>query len=431
MAGSTEAAAEGVAEGEQGSSSFLGGWTAPNHEASDALAELRRRMQAVIGGPEGAPVSRAHGSLPFDAVERPEGRLWLRQVTLPFDFAVGRAAAQPARAAAPELLALLGLDASLSAAPPERALYFDTETTGLGVGAGTVAFLIGVGWFGAAGLTLEQLFVREPADEPAALGYLRERAEGASLLISFNGKAFDWPLLLDRYVMNQLPPPAARPHLDLLHVARRLHRARLGSCRLQVLEREVLGFTREGDVEGAEIAARYAHFLRSGDEGALTQVVQHNLWDVASMVALVGLYGEPLEALHPLDLVGAARTFQRGNNMAAAQAAAERALARGAGAPGLELTARLAKARGDRARALRDFEALTREVDDPAVRLELAKLYEHHARDPLRALGQVEAGTGEEPRATEKRRARLTKKLDRQLAEAAARIQRARRAAAH
>jgi len=146
----------------------------------------------------------------------------------------------------------------------------------------------------------------------------------------------------------------------------------------------------------------------------------------ASMAALVGLYGEPLEVLHPLDLLGVARTLKRGKQLDRAVSVTQRALDRGAGHQALELRAQLAKARGDRARALSDFEALMQEVNDAATRLELAKLYEHFVGDPGRALELVEQGTDEDPIPLAKRRARLAKKIEQNLEEPVKR-QRARR----
>jgi len=231
----------------------------------------------------------------------------------------------------------------------------------------------------------------------------------SELLVSYNGKAFDWPLLKTRYVMNRREIPADLPHLDLLHIGRRLHRARLGACRLKTLESEVLGFERGVDVDGGDVPARYAHFLRTGDEEALRQVVDHNAWDVVSMAALVGLYGEPFDLMHAEDLVGFARTMKRAGALSVAERAADRALELGAQGA-LKIRGAVHKARGDRARALRDFEALAGEVDDPALRLELAKLYEHFVKDPRRALEVLEQGTGEAGEAAEKRRRRLERK---------------------
>jgi tetratricopeptide (TPR) repeat protein len=258
-------------------------------------------------------------------------------------------------------------------------------------------------------LHVEQLLLRSPGDEPALLDILTARLATTEMLVSYNGKAFDWPLLKARYVMNRRAIPRDLPHLDLLHIGRRLHRARLGACRLKTLESEVLGFDRGVDVEGADVPARYAHFLRTGDEQALREVVEHNAWDVVSMAALVGLYGEPFDLMHGEDLVGFAKTMKRAGALAVAERAAERALELGA-TRALKVRGDVHKARGDRARALDDFEALAQDIDDPALRLELAKLYEHFVKDPARALQILDQGTGEAESAAEKRRQRLERK---------------------
>ena len=386
-------------------------------DRADVLAALRAKMAAILDQP--APVPRppadpSAGLLPFVREEHRSGVLYRRSLRLAPSHHVGRVPVDAARAARPELLSLLALDTMLTGVRPERALYLDTETTGLGAGSGIWPFLVGMGRFDEAGyFEVEQLLLRSPADEPALVAHVRQRVEEAELIVSYNGKTFDWPLLVTRAVMCRVRPLPARPHLDLLHVARRLHRERLGVCRLVTLESEVLGFVRGPDIEGGEVPARYAHFLRTGDEEALLAVVEHNAWDVASMAALVGLYGEPFDLLHPEDLVGLAATLKRAGALAVAERAADTALDRGASPRALRVRGSIAKAKGDRARALVDFEAFSAEIDDPGVRLELAKLYEHFVKEPSRALALVELGTGEPAEASAKRRARLERKARR------------------
>jgi len=383
----------------------------------DVLAALRRKMAEILEQPPPAPRPPADPSrtaLPFTREVTASGLLHRRRVVLPRSFRVGRVPVDAAFSAAPELLALLALDVSLGSCRTPRALFLDTETTGLGSGGGVWAFLVGMAAFDAEGrLEVEQLLLQSPADETALVERVTERVAAADFVVSYNGKTFDLPLLASRAVMCRLPPLPVRPHLDLLHVARRLHRQRLGACRLVTLESEVLGFVRGPDIEGGEIPARYAHFLRTGDEEALASVVEHNAWDVASMAALVGLYGEPFELLHPTDLLGMARTLKRAGALSEAERAAETALGRGAGPEALRVRGSIAKARGERAQALADFEAFSAEASDPAVRLELAKLYEHFLRLPSRALEILEEGTGEAPEAAARRRSRLTRKAAR------------------
>jgi len=384
---------------------------------ADVLDELRQKMQRIMGAPAlvpRPPADPSRTSLPFAREELPSGVLHRRQVSLPRSHAVGRIPVDAAAAAQPELLALLALDTALGACRTERALFLDTETTGLGAGGGVWAFLVGMASFDADGrLQVEQLLLQSPAHERALVERVSERIAAADFLVTYNGKTFDLPLLAARAVMCRLPPLAAKPHLDLLHVARRLHKGRLGACRLVTLESEVLGFVRGPDIEGGEIPARYAHFLRTGDEEALACVVEHNAWDVASMAALVGLYGEPYDLLHPTDLLGMARTFKRAGALSAAERVADTALERGAGHEGLRVRGSIAKARGDRARALADFESFAAEASDAAVRLELVKLYEHFLKVPARALELLELGTGESEEAVARRRTRLTRKATR------------------
>lgn len=395
----------------------------PPERASEAAArsatldELRARMTEILGRPIEPPRPPADPSrtlLPFVARESEHGVTHHRLERMPRSYRVGRMSVDAAIGASQQMLALLALDASLAGVSLRRALYVDTETTGLGSGAGVLAFLVGLAWFDDDGqLVMEQVLLRRPGEEQGMLALLRERFERADVIVSYNGKAFDLPLLATRYVMNRLPPLPARPHLDLLHVARRLHKKRLGACRLVSLEADVLGFVRGPDIEGFEVCARYAHFLRSGDEEALRAVVDHNALDVVSMVALVALYGEPLTTLHDEDLIGLARVFARAKALDQARVAAERAVARAFDPEARRVRGEIAKARGDRAQALSDFEAFAREVDDPSARLELAKLYEHHVKDPLEALAVLERGTGETPEALEKRRQRLQRKAAR------------------
>jgi uncharacterized protein len=381
------------------------------------LEALRERMAEILGRAVPAPRPPADPSrtdLPFVREETDFGPIYRSCQRLMPSHHVGRIPADAAAAASAEMLALLALDPKLGDCDPSGALFLDTETTGLGGGAGVLAFLVGLGWFDAERrLVIEQLLLRRPSEEEPFLRFLAKRIETANFIVTYNGKSFDWPLLTTRHVMNRLPALPSRPHLDLLHVARRLHRPRLGVCRLVSLESEVLGFVRGPDIDGGDVAARYAHFLRSADEEALRAVVEHNAWDVVSMAALVGLYGEPLSALHDADLVGLARTLRRAGALEQADAAAHAAVERGVGASALRVRGEIAKARGDRARALIDFEALSAELDDPLVRLELAKLYEHHVKEPLRALELVLAGTGESNPAVGRRRARLERKIAR------------------
>ena len=137
---------------------------------------------------------------------------------------------------------------------PEKWLFLDTETTGLAGGTGTYAFLVGLAWWDAGGLQVEQLFLRDLHEEYSLLQELAQRIADRPVLVTFNGKTFDWPLLENRFTMTRaIRVPQLAAHLDLLHPARSLWRLRLGSVRLVELERHVLdaarlGWRREDDV---------------------------------------------------------------------------------------------------------------------------------------------------------------------------------------
>src|SRR6266403_1879393 len=173
--------------------------------------------------------------------------------------------------------------------------WFSTpETTGLAGGTGPDAFLIGVAWWDACGLQVEQFFMRDFAEEHSLLHELSPRIAERPVLVTFNGKSFDWPLLENRFTMTRsIAVPKLAAHLDLLHPARALWKLRLGSVRLVELERQVLdartlGWHREEDVLAALIPQHYFDYLRGGPAEPLAAVVRHNQMDLRGLAALVG-----------------------------------------------------------------------------------------------------------------------------------------------
>ena len=213
-------------------------------------------------------------------------------------------------------LAVLANDPALRGLDYRRALFLDTETTGLAGGTGTVAFLIGLGWFEGDGFVTRQLFARDYAEERATLLHLKDQLRGRGFLVSFNGKAFDATLLAARFIMNRLPDPLSGfPHLDLLHPARRLLSHRLTDRRLGALEAAVLGFEREGDIPGSEIPRRYFDWLRRRDGRLMVDVFEHNRLDILSLAALAAHLTELIDpdaveaGFHQGDRLAAARLF--------------------------------------------------------------------------------------------------------------------------
>ena len=179
-------------------------------------------------------------------------------------------------------------------APAERTLFVDLETTGLSGGAGTVAFLVGCGWFDMGAFQVRQFLLTSYASERALLSAVADCFADATLLVTYNGKTFDLPVMETRWLFHRIPPPVdSVRHFDMLHPARRLWRTRDdgvlddgGGCRLGTLERVLCGVTRVGDVPGMEIPARYFRFLRSGDARPLEPVLEHNRLDLISLAAV-------------------------------------------------------------------------------------------------------------------------------------------------
>ncbi len=179
---------------------------------------------------------------------------------------------------------------TIADAPPESWAFLDTETTGLAGGSGTCAFLVGVGRIRADGFHVRQFFLRDYPEEPSALAALTESLADAQVLVTYNGKSFDVPLLETRYRLARARPPFERlAHLDLLHGARRLWRFRFESCRLVELENRILGHEREGDVPGAMIPEIYFDYVRTGRAARLAPVFLHNALDIVSLACLTGI----------------------------------------------------------------------------------------------------------------------------------------------
>src|SRR5216110_2183102 len=223
---------------------------------------------------------------------------------------------------------------------PSKWLFLDTETTGLAGGTGTYAFLVGLAWWDAGGLQVEQFLMRDFTEEYSLLQELAERVKEQPVLVTFNGKTFDWPLLENRFAMTRsIAAPELAAHLDLLHPARALWKLRLGSVRLAELERRVLdarrlGWHRDDDVESALIPQHYFDYLRGGPAEPLVGIVRHNQMDLRGLAALFGKINAMLsesagilDECESLDLFGLSRFLQRRGDNARAQSACAQALA--------------------------------------------------------------------------------------------------------
>jgi len=185
-------------------------------------------------------------------------------------------------------------DEALSASPElcrladasgEDLLFMDTETCGL---SGAMVFLVGMMRHSEGQLVFEQCFARDYSQEPAVLGAFMNRYDGAAMLVTFNGKAFDMNLIRERSAFHGIElPPRQPPHLDLLHESRRRWKSDVPNCKLQTLERLLCGRRRAGDIPGADIPDAYHRFVATGDARQVADIMHHNLLDLLTMAQLV------------------------------------------------------------------------------------------------------------------------------------------------
>ena len=293
-------------------------------------------------------------------------------------------------------LRLLAPGAADEIADPSQWLFLDTETTGLSGGTGTYPFLIGIAWWDAGGLEIEQFFMREHSEEHSVLVALAERMAERPVLVTFNGKSFDWPLLETRYRMTRkIPVPKMRAHLDFLHPARNLWRLRLGSVRLAELERHVLCWNRGTDMMSELIPSLYFDFLRGGPPEPIVPIFYHNQMDLRGLAGLSArvlslLENAESQSADAYELFGVSRICERRGEAARARALFQRSI-EGELPAATERIARrslalMAKREGDFARARALWESLLGNSREGLEAYEqLAIYYERHAREPLEA----------------------------------------------
>jgi len=293
-------------------------------------------------------------------------------------------------------LRLLAPGACAQVSDPRQWLFLDTETTGLMGGTGTYPFLVGIAWWDAGGLEVEQFFMRELSEEHALLLTLAERMAERPVLATFNGKSFDWPLLETRYRMTRkIRPAAPRAHLDFLHPARNLWRVRLGSVRLAELEKHVLGWNRGADLISEMIPQFYFDYLRGGAPEPLVQIFLHNQMDLRGLAGLasriVAVLADPqMGGTDGLELFGVSRICERRGDAARARKhyaqSLDAALPAETDRAARRSLARLAKRQGDLPLALKLWQSIlggTREGLEAYQ--QLAIHYERQAREPQRA----------------------------------------------
>jgi uncharacterized protein YprB with RNaseH-like and TPR domain len=269
-------------------------------------------------------------------------------------------------------------------------LFFDTETTGLSGGAGTVVFLIGLGRLAGERLEVEQLFLADYPGEPEFLRYLSPALRSAGQFVSYNGRTFDAPILASRFALNRLSLEP-RGHSDLLYWARRLWKRVLEDCSLGSIEREVLGVERGQDVAGYEVPGIYLDYLRRGWSPRLPLVWEHNLQDVRSLARLFARLNRVLgrgEVTGRADLTSLGSWLLNAGRAERGLELLRRSFDGGDERAGRELGLHLKRA-GRWEEAIAIWRALAADRHSLFAVVELAKHAEHRLRDPRQALDWV------------------------------------------
>jgi len=280
----------------------------------ETAVSIETLVEEVEAEAEHFPETALESALPGTEADTPYGTCYYRD--LRFDILTSHGHYPLARTRHLPLPVLAKVCKSKAEIEPDwgNVCFFDTETTGLGTGAGNFIFLFGIGFYEEDEFVVRQYFLRHYAEERAVLWHLGETMRRFQAMVSFNGKGFDWKLLETRFLMNRLEL-APIQHLDLLPPARRLWKKVLSNCRLTTLEQEVLGFTRVDDTPGKLAPELYFAYQTDGDARNLVGIFTHNVHDILTLATLSAHIGllveEPLGvATHPEELFGLARWYE-------------------------------------------------------------------------------------------------------------------------
>jgi uncharacterized protein YprB with RNaseH-like and TPR domain len=375
-----------------------------------SLAEKLKSLGVRVGAADLQPVALiAKTDIPIQSVvdgrfvSTRQGETFVSNQAYPPTYRHGLT---PLHASVPLLtMAQWARDMRLANLPLDSFAFLDTETSGLAGGTGTYAFLVGVGRFDGETFNLAQFFMRDPSEEAALLEGLMDFLAPCGALVTFNGKAFDAPLLVTRYSLHSIPVPFKEfVHLDLLPLARRLWRDRLPSRALKYLEENVLGAPRTIDeVAGYEIPYLYFDYLRTGNAAPLKGVFYHNAMDIVALAALMNHMASILHApfdgqvQHGLDFIALAKLFEDLDRWEEAARLYERGLQAGVSeadfGSAVQRLSTLHRRRGDLESAAALWQKAAAEGHVYA-HVELAKYYEHHLRDYAEALKWTKSAEG-------------------------------------
>ncbi len=252
--------------------------------------DLRGRLERLLR-PE--KVFRKRETFPIERlvqgeiISTPEGETFRAEETFPPDFQYGEMTLAEIHEIPTYPAHLLLRDERLKDLDFRKALFLDTETTGLSGGTGTFAFMVGLGFFQGDGFVVQQLFMRDHSEEKASLSLLQDVLNSYQFLVTFNGKHYDIPLLETRMILSRKRPRIREmPNFDLLYPSRKIWKGAYENCRLVTLESKLLGMEREGDIPSEWIPSLYFEYLQTGDARKIHRVFYHNRMDILTLVAL-------------------------------------------------------------------------------------------------------------------------------------------------
>ncbi len=339
--------------------------------------------------------------IPGQNLENEKGSFFRVRTEYPWHHYQGDAAVSSLLDVDPTCLGWALSDARLKKIDFRKALFFDTETTGLDTGTGVYIFLAGFGYFKGRSFVVEQYFMRDFPDEPAVLLAIEQLLKKFRYIVTYNGKTYDWPLLETRFIVHRrsLPDPTP-PHLDLLTLSRRMYHFRLENCRLPTVEKHIINFHRKDDLPGALLPDLYFKYVRSRDARFIHRAFAHNAHDIVSLAAIaakiIQFMENPFsEDSHAADIFAFARLKENANDPESAKKAYREALRMGLPKNLYNIALRrlslLLKREGDWEKALELWDVMIRtgKKDDPFPYEEKAKYLEHRKKDYPGALQVV------------------------------------------
>ncbi|RMF69548.1 MAG: hypothetical protein D6743_01615 [Calditrichaeota bacterium] len=367
---------------------------------------LRQRGASPAPQPSEPVLPTDHTGMGARRVENKYGAFLYLEKDFPGTHCHGRTMLGSFPERALQLLSLVAKESGLRSPEAGKILFIDTETTGLSGGSGTCAFLVGIGYFQGKTFRVAQYFMDDFNQEAPLLAELNDVAQHFELLVSYNGKSFDIPLLNTRNVLHRMKSPFSRiRHLDLLHTVRRLWGHRLSECSLTTVECEIAGFKRGDDVPGFLVPSIYFRYLRDRDDRFLSPVLRHNRLDIVSLVAIVTRALQQFESpqdecTSPEDVVALAKCYETMQRYDEAVSLYEKFLD---GPASMEIKNRLALRAAFGYKKLREWERAAQLWQDyissapyhPLPFIELAKHYEHRRKDYRGALELVDKALAE------------------------------------